>query len=109
MSNVLFKRREREIGSAVEIVARKGCNEILEKEKKKAETESQNQGEKDGLVGIAVSYDMGWQKRGRVITPSQVMVRQWGLSQAKFYHMQPGASPAGFVTLVKGQERQLKS
>ena len=36
------------------------------------------------------------------------MVRQWGLSQAKFYHMQPGASPAGFVTLVKGQERQLK-
>ena len=108
MSNVLFKRREREIGNAVEIVARKGCNEILEKEKKKAETESQNQGEKDGLVGIAVSYDMGWQKRGRVITPSQVMVRQWGLSQAKFYHMQPGASPAGFVTLVKGQERQLK-
>ena len=49
----------------MEIVARKGCNEILEKEKKKAETESQNQGEKDGLVGIAVSYDMGWQKRGK--------------------------------------------
>ena len=65
MSNVLFKRREREIGNAVEIVARKSCNEILEKEKKKAETESQNQGEKDGLVGIAVSYDMGWQKRGK--------------------------------------------
>ena len=80
----------------------------MEKEKKKAKTESQNQGEKDGLVGIAVTYDMGWQKRGKVTTPSQVMVRQWGLSQAKFYHMQPGASPAGFVTLVKGQERQLK-
>ena len=31
----------------------KSCNEILEK------------GEKDGLVGIAVSYDMGWQKRGK--------------------------------------------
>ena len=30
----------------------------------KAETQSQNQGEKDGLVGIAVSYDMGRQKRG---------------------------------------------
>ena len=76
----------------------------MEKEKKKAKTESQNQGEKDGLVGIAVSYDMGWQKRGKVTTPSQVMVRQWGLSQAKFYHMQPGASPAGFVTLAKSQE-----
>ena len=55
MSNVLFKRREKEIGNAVEIVARKSCNEILEKEKKTAATESQNQGEKDGLVGIAVS------------------------------------------------------
>ena len=50
------------------------------RKRKNAETESQNQGEKDGLVGIAVSYDMGWQKRGgRVTTPSQLMVRQWGL------------------------------
>ena len=37
-------------GNVVEIVARKLCNEILEKEKTKAETESQNQGEKDGLM-----------------------------------------------------------
>ena len=37
----------------------------MEKEKKKAEKKSQNQGEKDGLVGIAVSYDMGWQRRGK--------------------------------------------
>ena len=36
------------------------------------------------------------------------MVQQWGLSHAMFYHMQPGGSPEGFVTLVKGQERQLK-
>ena len=57
MGNVLFKRQEREIGNAVKIVARKSCNTILEK--KTAGTESQNQGEKDGLVGIAVSYDMG--------------------------------------------------
>ena len=49
----------------MEIVARKRCNQILEKKKKKAETESQNQGEKDGLVGIAVLYDMGSQKRGK--------------------------------------------
>ena len=61
VSNLLFKRREREIG----IIARKSFNGILEKEKKKAETESQNHGEKDGLVGIAVSYDIGRQKRGK--------------------------------------------
>jgi len=65
VSDVLFKRRRgREIGNAVKIVVRKSCNEILEKEKKKAETESQNQGEKDDLAGIRVSYDMGWQKKG---------------------------------------------
>ena len=49
----------------------------------------------------------GGRRRERVTTPSQVMVWQWGLSQAKFYHMQPGASPARLVTPVKGQERQL--
>ena len=37
----------------------------MEKEKKKAETESQNQGEKGGLGGIAVSHHIGWQKRGK--------------------------------------------
>ena len=26
---------------------------------------SKNQGEMDGIQGIAVSYDMGWQKRGK--------------------------------------------
>ena len=62
------------------------------------------------MVQLEQQFHMTWGGRrgGRVTTPSQVMVRQWGLSQAKFYHMQPGASPAGFVTLVKGQERQLK-
>ena len=48
------------------------------------------------------------QKEERVTTLSQVMVQQWLLSQEKFYHMQSGASPVGFVTLVKSQERQLK-
>ena len=65
MSNVLFKRQEREIGNAVENVVKKSCKQILEQEKKKSEEKSQNQGGEDGLVGIAVSYDMGWQKRGK--------------------------------------------
>lgn len=70
------------------------------KEKGK-EKESKNQIEKDGLVGIAVLYDIGW-KRG-----SQVSHRLWysngALLQAKFYHVKPGASSAGFMTLIKGQ------
>ena len=65
ISNVLFKRREREIGNAVENVTKKSCRQVVEQEKKKADEKSQNQGGENSLVGIAVSYDMGWQKRGK--------------------------------------------
>ena len=79
----------------------------MEKEKKKTETESQNQGEEGCLGGIAVSHDIGWQKRGKGHNSLTGHGAAMGLV-AKFYHMKPGASPAGFVTVVKCQERQLK-
>ena len=63
MNMVLFKTREREIGKAVEEVARESCECSLELEKAIAEQSTVEPTE--GLVGIAVSYDMGWQKRGR--------------------------------------------
>ena len=47
MSNVLFKRREREIGKEVENVAKKSCNQMLEKEKKNAE-EKEKKSERKG-------------------------------------------------------------
>ena len=46
VSNVLFKRWEREIGNAVEIVTRKSYNEILEKEKKKSRNRISKSGRK---------------------------------------------------------------
>ena len=63
MNHCLFKRREREVGKAVEIVARESCEMNLNLEKKVSEQLSGPS--TDGLAGIAVSYDMGWQKRGR--------------------------------------------
>ena len=59
----LFKKREREIRNAVENIARESCKLNFNLEKVMAEQSSRPSA--DGLVGIAVSYDMGWQKRGR--------------------------------------------
>ena len=55
MNHCLFKRRQREVGKAVEIVARESCEMNLNLEKKVSEQSSGPS--TDGLAGIAVSYD----------------------------------------------------
>lgn len=54
-----FKAREREVGPAIEEVAKASCEEAMEAEKEcwRRETEE--------VVSIGASYDMGWQKRGK--------------------------------------------
>ena len=64
MSRSTFKRREREVGLAVEHVAKKSCTDTVLKERKIA-VENGAEPDDKGLVGIQCSYDMGWQKRGR--------------------------------------------
>ena len=63
MNHNLFKRREREVGNALEKVATDSCKFNSNLEKKIAEKSSGLSA--DRLPGVAVSYDMGWQKRGR--------------------------------------------
>ena len=64
MNNSTFKARERETGKAVEHVAQASCKENMQIERDNA-LSSGAASDKDGLVGIPVSYDMGWQKRGK--------------------------------------------
>ena len=54
-----FKAREREVGPAIEEVAKASCKEAMEVEKEfwRKETEE--------VVSIEASYDMGWQKRDK--------------------------------------------
>lgn len=61
---VTFKSREREIGTAVEKVARKSCLENMALERKLA-LDGGATADSDGFVSVSCSYDMGWQKRGR--------------------------------------------
>ena len=55
-----LKAREREVGPAIEAVARNSCLEGLQLEK-----ECRRTGDTEQVVKIGVSYDMGWQKRGK--------------------------------------------
>ena len=64
MNNSTFKARERETGKAVEHVAQTSCKENMKFERDNALL-SGVASDKHGLVGIPVSYDMRWQKRGK--------------------------------------------
>ena len=64
MNKRAYKRREREIGVAIEDVAANSCAMVLENEIE-IEKASGTVLDKDGLLPISVSYDMQWLKRGR--------------------------------------------
>ena len=76
MNSQLFKMREREIGNSIEKVAKAGCDMYLEQEKENAE-KSNNQGEVGSMPGIAVSYDMGWTKRGKGEKRQRAQLTHW--------------------------------
>ena len=64
MNKSAYKRREREIGVAIEDIAANSCAMVLENEIE-IEKASGTVLDKDGLLPISVSYDMQWLKRGR--------------------------------------------
>ena len=64
LNNVTFKKREREVGRAIQSLASTSCKENLQKEKENA-ISNNIQADSNGLIGFPVSYDMGWQKRGK--------------------------------------------
>jgi len=58
-----LKAREREIGPAIEEVAKSSCITSMEEEKKR--WNQNGAGQDNEAVSIGASYDMGWQKRGK--------------------------------------------
>ena len=59
VSHTAYKAREREVGRCVEAVVQESCKNVICKEKENS------QSERAGMVEMAASYDMGWQKRGK--------------------------------------------
>ena len=67
LNSVTFKLREREVGKAVEGIARSSCQDYLTNCQMEKEEALKNgvQVDKSNLVPISCSFDMGWQKRGK--------------------------------------------
>ena len=64
LGSCTFKQREREVGGAIEQVTKNSCQESLRMEKEKLVNNGVNADE-NGLIPVACSFDMGWQKRGK--------------------------------------------
>lgn len=64
LTNNTFKHREREVGLAVEKVAKKSCKQVINDEKIIALSNG-IQSDENKVLSVACSFDMGWQKRGK--------------------------------------------
>jgi hypothetical protein len=64
LTNNTFKHRGREVGLAVEKVAKKSCKQVINDEKIIALSNG-IQSDENKVLPVACSFDMGWQKRGK--------------------------------------------
>ena len=64
INSITFKQREREVGQAVEAVAKKSCEKVTDLIRTELKTNTAECSE-DNLVSVPCSSDMGWQKRGK--------------------------------------------
>ena len=64
LNSVNFKLREREVGKAVESIAKSSCQNCLTMEKNEA-LQNGVKSDEGNLFPIPCSFDMGWQRRGK--------------------------------------------
>ena len=64
LNPVTFKLREREVGKAVESVAKSSCQNCSTMEKNKA-PQNGVKSDEGNLIPIPCSFEMGWQRRGK--------------------------------------------
>ena len=83
MNHTTFKARKREVGTTVEQVAHTSCKENMKLEMNKAILAGAEPDE-TGLIGVPVSYDMGWQKRGKGHNSLTGQGAAWDLKLARF-------------------------
>ena len=64
LNSVTFKLRERELGKAVESIAKSSCQNCLTMEKNEA-LHNGVKSDEGNLFPIPCSFDMGWRRRGK--------------------------------------------
>ena len=83
VNQTTFEVREREVGKAIESVAEVSCLESCTEERKRA-VAAGVQGDDQDLIGVLVSHDMGWQKRGKAHNSSAGHGAVLGYQQGRY-------------------------
>ena len=105
INHVTFKAREREVGKVIESVAETSCRESCCEERKRAVAAGAQSDEK-GLVGILVSYDMGWQKRGKAYNSSTGHGAVMGVSTGKVLDFATRCKTCRTCSVAKDKPKQ---
>ena len=64
INSITFKQREREVGQAIEAIAKNSCEKATNSIRNELMTNTAECDE-DNLLSVPCSFDMGWQKRGK--------------------------------------------
>ena len=105
LNNVTFKNRRGEVGNAVECIASTSCIQNLQKEKENA-LSNNTIADSNGLIEFPVSYDMGWQKRGKGHNSLTGQGTAMGLKSGKSWHMQQDVSYVELVIMQVGRKNK---
>ena len=105
INHTTFKARQRGIGKVVESVAEASCMETCHEEQKRA-VAAGSQSDDEGLAGVLVSYDMGWQKRGKAYNSSTGHGAVLGVSTGKVLDFATRCKTCRVCSAAKAKPKQ---
>ena len=108
LNSSTFKQREREVGKAVEIVAKTSCQESLNEERSQALC-SGSQPDENNLVSVHCSFDMGWQKRGKGHNSRTGHAAVMSLTTGKVLDYTTKTKSCRFCDYAKGSNKTAKA
>ena len=108
LNPVTFKLREREVGKAVESVAKSSCQNCSTMEKNKA-PQNGVKSDEGNLIPIPCSFEMGWQRRGMGYNSRTGQAAVMSLSSGKVLDYTTRAKSCRFRDWVKSTGKQPKA
>lgn len=108
LNSVTFKLREREVGKAVESIAKSSCQNCLTMEKNEA-LQNGVKSDEGNLVPIPCSFDMGWQRRGKGHNSRTGQAAVMSLSSGKVLDYTSRTKSCRFCDWAKSTGKQPKA
>ena len=108
LNSTTFKQREREVGKAVEIVAKTSCQESLNEERSQALCGG-SQPDENNMVSVHFSFDMGCQKCGKGHNSRTGHAAVMSLTTAKVLDYPTTTKSCRFCDYAKGSNKTTKA